>query len=147
MGHFLVCTCHSAVVVMDVSFPSTLPASYWPSKESIEQDAKNQFGSDYISKSMCLASPRHNFWALQGCCVFSVGLSHDHGSDVRCCRWHVVQQIVKPSCAEHGAPIALVRNGTFGSKTFLVGVIPVSLIPGSAGSCSVGLPSPVPKMS
>ena len=32
-------------------------------------------------------------------------------------RWHVVQQIVKPSCAEHGAPIALVRNGSFGSKT------------------------------
>ncbi|CAE7780128.1 uba3 [Symbiodinium necroappetens] len=63
----------------------------WSALESIEQDAKNQFGSDYISKSM----------------------------------WHVVQQIVKPSCAEHGAPIALVRNG----------------------SCSVGLPSPVPKMS
>ena len=27
-------------------------------------------------------------------------------------RWHVVQDIVKPSCAKHGAPIALVRNGT-----------------------------------
>lgn len=25
--------------------------------------------------------------------------------------WHVVQDIVKPSCAKHGAPIALVRNG------------------------------------
>ncbi|CAJ1409359.1 unnamed protein product [Effrenium voratum] len=25
--------------------------------------------------------------------------------------WHVVQHIVKPSCAKHGVPIALVRNG------------------------------------
>ncbi len=30
-------------------------------------------------------------------------------------RWHVVQDIVKPSCAKHGAPIALVRNGTLES--------------------------------
>lgn len=49
----------------------------WSALESIETDAKQQFGSTYRDKSM----------------------------------WHVVQEIVKPSCAQSGAPMALVRNG------------------------------------
>ncbi|CAE7272488.1 roco5 [Symbiodinium sp. CCMP2592] len=48
----------------------------WSALESIEQDAKKQFGSDYISKSM----------------------------------WHVVQQVVKPSCAEHGVVTGVVTR-------------------------------------
>lgn len=49
----------------------------WSALESIENDAKQHFGSTYRDKSM----------------------------------WHVVQEIVKPSCAQTGAPMTLVRNG------------------------------------
>ena len=85
-----------------------------PPQESIEKDAKEKFGADFRKKSMPL------------CCAFDVEcherckchmnlpiltkaeltLQIDPNS-----RWHVVQDIVKPSCAKHGAPIALVRNG------------------------------------
>jgi len=96
--------------------PSILVDSQWRQLKSIWPFLarhEHQFGASERAALYCyLRDPAQ--WGISWEALESIekdAQEHFGSTYLEKSMWHVVQDIVKPSCAKHGAPIALVRNG------------------------------------